>query len=227
MPGMQARTQLRKYGRWGIPLAALLLTGGVLLWRGGTSAPEEAGGAVASLGPGARDRGASPTPAQAPSRARPPEPTPGAAAAPGTGEVDRELWTRRLERSQQVLDRYRESTRYPPDSRPASEHPDQLHPGRPIERERPLNPEDRSGEGAQLRVSQDRVFLAGAEAVRLTVGCMTSSGAPLPCQVVSAAASAIAETPEAAALPSSPVAFSGDGRPGNDLTATFQPPAGL
>lgn len=146
----------------------------------------------------------------------------------------------RLVQAQELLNNYRQSTRYPPESRPAHEHDDQLYPGQELERRLPLEPEV-AEEGVVLRVSQDRLFLVGDERAVLSVRCETGRGEPVPCKVVGATASAPSAPPaldaqsEQAPKPvppphvppqNVPVPFTpdpGDTRAGNAYVASFQP----
>jgi hypothetical protein len=43
-------------------------------------------------------------------------------------DAQRELWRQRLQRAKRTLDSYRQATRYPHESRPIAEHPDQVRP---------------------------------------------------------------------------------------------------
>jgi hypothetical protein len=94
------------------------------------------------------------------------------------------LWTQRLERSRQVRDSYRQATRYPPESRPLSEHPDQRHPFHPIEEDMPLRlPGAGVKDGLRLRTRQDRVFLHGKEAAVVSITAVDNNGQVLPLTV--------------------------------------------
>ncbi|WP_253910470.1 choice-of-anchor X domain-containing protein, partial [Pyxidicoccus fallax] len=126
---------------------------------------------------------------------------PAGVASPGTGtvltapgpartpqeqerEARRKLWEQRLERAKRTLDTYLAATRYPPESRPGREQPDQMDLAEP-ERTRPLS---RETPDVQLRLKQDRVFVVGDEAVHFFVSCEDAQRAPRPCEVVSASA---------------------------------------
>ncbi len=96
----------------------------------------------------------------------------------------RALWTQRLERSTQVRDSYRLATRYPPESRPLREHPDQRRPYQPIVEELPLRlPGSGVKEGIRLRTRQDRVFLNGTESAVVSVTAVDGNGQVLPLTV--------------------------------------------
>lgn len=221
-------------GRWLLLLVPLVLgVGGVLLSVG-----------LIRPGPGLADSSApgpeSPSPgdarAEPPSRgpSRPPpgvlEPQPGhAALSPEEAEREarRQLWEKRLERARFTLDSYRKSTRYPHESRPIEEHPDQVYPYSP-ERKQPLGKEQRD---VSLRLKQEKLYVVGDEVVRFFVGCENaSSGQPLPCEVHSAVAR---EAPHMAqggqAAAAVPLDFNDEGRNGDEVagdgtwTGSFQP----
>lgn len=149
------------------------------------------------------------------------------ARSPEEAERDarRQLWEQRLARAKQMLESYMKATRYPPESRPASEHPDQMEMAEP-ERTRPLN---KDGSDIQLRLKQDRVFVVGDEVVHFFVGCEDARRMPRPCQVVSASAHEAEHMPGAGGMPAVPLHFSDDGAAGDALsgdgtfTGRFQP----
>ncbi|RKH41619.1 hypothetical protein D7V93_38550 [Corallococcus llansteffanensis] len=145
-------------------------------------------------------------------------------------EARRELWQKRLERARRSLESYVAATRYPPESRPSREHPDQMELAEP-ERTRPLSAkaaEDGTSD-VQLRLKQDKVFVVGDEAVLLTVACEDSRREPRPCSVVSAVAHEAAHMPGAGGVAGVPLAFGDEGRDGDAvagdgmLTGRFQP----
>src|SRR5215218_1156437 len=230
------RTSSTPSRRGALALGSLLLAGLLLgLWGlSDTEASSSSSGAPG--GDGAAAAGAA-SPAPAPSRA-PPRAPPGRAAdllAPPAGfpgpladeaasdspEARRELWQRRLARARHTLESYREATRYPPQSRPMREQPDQVHPAAP-EREVPVRSATGEETELQLRLRQSRVFVAGEESVDFSVACEDRRGTPQRCEVLSAQAS----EPDylaggGGALTPVPVAFTdaGDGV----LTARFQP----
>ncbi|HSP78717.1 MAG TPA: hypothetical protein VLQ93_09325 [Myxococcaceae bacterium] len=219
-------------GRWLLLLVPLVLgLGGLLLsW------------VWVDTGPG-RAQAASPAPVStvsvpAPSRglplsaARSPAPSPPssteAAVEPAEAEreAQRKLWEARLERARFTLDSYVQSTRYPYESRPISEHPDQVHPAAP-ERAQALS---REHPEISLRLKQEKVFVAGEEVVRFFVGCENArSGQALPCEVHSGVAHEAPHLEAATQLTSVPLDFNDAGRNGDELsgdgtwTASFQP----
>lgn len=217
---------------WLVPLV-LVLAGvgwwGLGLGESGTDEAAEAPsapGAVPSVGPGsARASPAGAAASEAPSKGVAP------AAAPLSSEeqereAQRVLWQKRLERAKFSLDTYVQGTRYPPESRHIREHPDQEQLAAP-ERTRPLR---KDSPDVQLRLKQDKVFLAGDEVVTFSVGCEGQVQQPLPCQVLNARAHEAehmlgGQEP----LAGVPLAFVDDGTSGDTLagdgvlTASFQP----
>lgn len=221
--------------RWRWPVLSLLgaLLGAGLI--GPRSGPGRARPATAALG--AR-RSAAGTPSQDPAAAADaPGRVPAARARPG-GEPTaspslgaRALGQERLRRAEDRLAAYRRWARYPPDSRPASEHPDRLQPAAPLIRVLPLSPQARRGPGPEVRLQlvQERVTLVGSESARLSVRCADAQGALLPCQVLTASAQPRGATGPAPPRPPVTVRFGDDGRSGDEaagdgtLSAMLQP----
>lgn len=158
------------------------------------------------LRPPAAPEGAAATPAPVPglaSRQAPP-PGPGAAASasdlpvaaanpgPPLTEAERGLrraqWQERLARARDALAAYEQAARYPHESRPISEHPDQVRPFDPVEEEHPLRmPGGGSiAAGVRLKTTQERTFLSGNEASRVTLTLLDAQGRALPLQVTRA-----------------------------------------
>jgi hypothetical protein len=130
--------------------------------------------------------------------------------------AERALWSQRLERAQRALDTYRHATRYPHDSRPLREHPDQVYPNQPIAEERPLRePGGPVIEGLTLRTTQERVFAQGDESVLFTVAAVDGEGRALPLTVPRAIVREGAPRPGTAPMPIVPVQFTDDGRQGD------------
>ena len=132
----------------------------------------------------------------------------------------------RLEHVRFTLDSYRQSTRYPHESRPIEEQPDQVYPSSP-ERKQPLGKD--KGD-ISLRLKQEKVFVVGEEVVRFYVGCENAhTGQPLPCEVHSAFAHEAPHLAEAGQLSSVPLVFNDGGREGDEVagdgtwTTAFQP----
>ena len=147
-----------------------------------------------------------------------PAPAPAAESDDDERVAQRRLWERRLERARSTLEAYVAATRYPPESRPISEHPDQVLPTAP-EREVPL---DASGEGeVRLILRQEKVFVVGQESVHFFVRCEDQASQPLPCEVLSAVAHEAPHRAAASALSTVPLTFADDGT--GTLVARFQP----
>jgi hypothetical protein len=141
-------------------------------------------------------------------------------------EARRALWEKRLNRAKFTLDTYVAGTRYPPSSRPIREHPDQEQLAAP-ERTRGIN---RDNEQVQLKLKQDKVFVAGDEVVLFSVGCENTAHMPLPCQVTGGLAhEAEHMLGEGVPVNGVPLAFVDDGSGADALagdrtfTARFQP----
>jgi len=189
--------------------------------------PARAGGAQAAgeRGPTGARR------AEAPGRAPGGLPGPGRAPRDDEGEAagpegdPRSLWEKRLDRAQRTLDSYLESTRYPPGSRPAREHPDQLRPNHVDAATVPLARPDEKLTDARVTLRQDRFFVVGDQQITFTILCEDSDG-PAPCEVTSAIAG-VPPSERARGVPGPadvPVSFTSAGQEGVH-TATFQPAA--
>jgi hypothetical protein len=163
---------------------ALLATAAVavagLAWWLWPGAPEAATAAQpAALGAQALFPTGMPAPVAAAS-----ESIPGAPLSPAglaQREQERQQVQLRLEQAKAALAAYELHARYPHASRPASEHADQLRPFDPITEEHPLRtPGGTAMQGVKLVTSQDRVFLSGPEATRISVSLQDRDGRPLP-----------------------------------------------
>ena len=105
------------------------------------------------------------------------------------------LWQARYERAESLYASYRDATRYPHDSRPISEHPDQVRPFTPVTEELKLmNEKGEPIKGVRLRTSQERVFMSGGETVRFTIQAVDESNLPLPLTIRNASARSIADS---------------------------------
>ena len=171
----------------GWPLPAALLLGALAAWW--LASPSESASA---------DAPARPAPANTPRAATPPliASVPASAAA-GTRSglplsplneaersAQRTLWLGRLERAQEALSNYERAARYPHESRPIDEHPDQVRPFAPIAEERSLRvPHGTASANVKLLTTQERIFLSGAESSRITVTLQDSEGRTLPLRV--------------------------------------------
>lgn len=96
-------------------------------------------------------------------------------------QAQRQLWQQRLERAQQSLDHYKQATRYPPESRPITEHPDQRLPFAPVVSESAMRTPDGKGvDGVRIVSTQDRIFMSGNETVNFSIAALDQSGNTLP-----------------------------------------------
>ncbi|WP_236068175.1 choice-of-anchor X domain-containing protein [Citreicoccus inhibens] len=217
-----------------LPLALAIL-GAVVWWSRGVGAVAESESSPpVDAAPFAQDEHPSPG---APTRGGPPSSKGPVAsvAAMSPEEQEREerraLWETRLERAQRTLESYVVATRYPPDSRPSREHPDQMELPEP-ERTRRLVSRTGSGDSAsdvQMRLKQDKVFVVGEESVLFSVACEDERHTPRPCEVVSAVAHEAEHVPGAGGVKGVPLAFADDGAEGDAragdgiITGRFQP----
>lgn len=128
------------------------------------------------------------------------------------------LWRGRYERAEQIYASYRDATRYPYESRPIAEHPDQVRPFAPISEELKLR--GANGEpvkGIRLRTSQERVFLSGTESVKFTIAAVDDNGQSLPLVIRSASVQSVPDTRTPVKLIQASVAFSDDGSGADDV----------
>lgn len=129
------------------------------------------------------------------------------------------MWQGRYERAEQVYQAYRDATRYPHESRPLAEHPDQVRPFAPVAEEVSMRkPNGEPVRGVRLRTTQERVFLSGAESVRFTVEAVSEEGRALPLSVNRAAAQSVPDTRTPVPLISTGLSFTDNGA-GADLQA--------
>jgi hypothetical protein len=175
-----------------------------------------------------------------------PPPPPAASAASGprrgaplsaAGLAERKaqlaLWRQRLDRAQQTLASYKLATRYPYESRPASEHSDQWLAHPLIDSDAPLRmPGGSAAPGVHIHKTQQSVFVSGSDSALLTVTAVDDNGTPLPLRILSSVARAPQDAPGAARPP--PVAVQqdfvddgtrGDARAGDGTFTTRLQPA--
>jgi hypothetical protein len=203
--------------RWGWGLAAAAVAGvGWMGWlatdasSADSTVPVTAAGAATPSALSARTGGTASAPTAG---------APFSAAGLLARQEQRVLWQERLERSKSVLEAYRQSTRYPHGSQPASEHADQMHPNETIRSELALlKPDGKAAAGVRLVTSQQRVFVQGNESVRFTVSVRDSTDQALPLRILRAAARELPAPNTAANYPEAPLVFNDDGTAG-DLAA--------
>lgn len=196
---------MRKPGSWQsrVVAAAAVLAAGIGGWHwllsdAAEPAPAAAAPAAAAPAPASQVAGSAPGPYSA------------------AGLVAREqqlrLWSQRQERAEQVYRAYYEATRYPPTARPIAEHPDQVQPFAPVQEDLPMRDADgRPVPGLRLRSTQDRVFVASSESVRMTLQAFDGSGTVVPLQVRSAAAQTLPDGKALVQLVRADVPFTDDG----------------
>ena len=98
----------------------------------------------------------------------------------------RMIWSERYDVATEQLNHYKDLTRYPHHSRPASDAADQIYPFATVESKAPMrNSSNQVVEGVNVVITQDRIFLNDAESVLITLKATQKSGEPLPVTVVS------------------------------------------
>ncbi|MEI7892593.1 MAG: hypothetical protein WCI05_05855 [Myxococcales bacterium] len=138
---------------------------------------------------------------------------------PGGGQpvVPRTTWEKRLAMAQRTLDAYRESTKYPPLSRPMSDKPDLVRPHAVSPSTLPLWNADGGVSMSKVTVTQDRYFVAGSESVLFNLRCEDKEGKPQACDVGVAVARPTVSV-DAGVEPRAELTFTDDGR-GADTAA--------
>jgi hypothetical protein len=127
-----------------------------------------------------------------------------------------ELWQERYARATQVYNSYRDATRYPPESRPLMEHPDQVRPFEPVSEV--IAARDASGKpikGLSLRTTQDRVFMGGNESVVFTIAALNDRNEPIAMLISDAAAQSIPDTAAPITPIQTSIAFNDNGTGGD------------
>ncbi len=118
----------------------------------------------------------------------------------------------RFERAAQVFNTYRDATRYPHESRPIADSPDQVRPFDPVVEEKTMrNERGEPVKGITLKTGQDRVFLSGQDTVKFTVQATDSSGKVLPLLITRGAAQSIPDGKQLAQQRSVALEFSDAG----------------
>jgi hypothetical protein len=171
--------------RWRIA-APLLAAGAAAVWWFAMPAAPGPPGGVPGPAPTADARPEPPAP-EAP-QAAPSGPRRGAPLSAQALAERREQLARahaRLDRAKQTLASYRLSTRYPYDSRPASEHGDQWVAHPLLASDTPLRmPGGSSTPGVHIHTTQQAVFASGSDAVTLTVAALDDDGNALPLRIL-------------------------------------------
>ena len=192
--------------RRGVWLAGAVLAGLVAwwVWPRGAAVPE----AQAAAG----NAGHLALPAAAASAgASRPQGSPFTDAALRERLVQRELLLQRLERAKLALATYREQTRYPHESRPIDQHPDQVRPFEAIRESLPLRFPGSKGAvpGVRILTTQDRVFMSGDEVVKVSVTAQDETGKTLPLLITRAVAFDLPDPRQAVGRPQLTLNFTG------------------
>lgn len=117
--------------------------------------------------------------------------------------------------AEELLCNYHEASKYPFTSRPIHEHPDQVHPNRPVAERRTMRrPDGTLVRGVRLHTTQSRVFMAAGESVIFTVAATDDDGAPLALAVEHAAARGLSP-PDDRVAPQATLTLSDDGHHGD------------
>jgi hypothetical protein len=148
--------------------------------------------------------------APAPRDVAPPASAPRRAPFSAAGLDDRQarlaLWQQRLDRAKQTLAMYQAATRYPFDSRPATEHGDQWLTHQVVTTDAPLRmPGTGVVPNMHVHTTQQKIFATGADTVLLTVTATDDNGAVLPLRVLSSTAHSPQDTGGGKAAPLAPV----------------------
>ena len=122
---------------------------------------------------------------------------------------------RQLALAEHTYNSYKAGTKYPQESRPISEHPDQIYPNHPIEDEHGLHKKDGSvDDGIKIKTTQSRVFVGTKENVTFTVTATDKNGTRLPVFVNTAIARGLVTNNQRATAQVT-VSFSDDGQHGD------------
>lgn len=209
----------------GLGLAAL--AAGLLAWWAWPGAAP--GDAQASVAPASLAAPAAPNPMATASNT---DLAPLSAEGLRQRAAERAQWQTRLAQAREALAAYEAHARYPHQSRPASEHPDQLHPFQPIAEEHPLRtPGGTAMDGVKLLTTQERVFASAGETNRVTVSLQNAQGQALPLRFTRAVIKEVTEPGKTAQTADRPLPPQDDGQGGDDLardgvhTAVMNPAA--
>lgn len=117
-----------------------------------------------------------------------PVPEPGLAIPSERAERRRQL-VEHVQLTDHTYCSYLEGSRYPMDSRPAAQNPDQLHPNQPVAEMHPMRSEGGGTHGSVfLQTSQSRVYLAAGEAAAFSLRAVDAQGATVPLVITRALA---------------------------------------
>ncbi|WP_338848598.1 hypothetical protein V8J88_06760 [Massilia sp. W12] len=152
-----------------------------------------------------------------------PQPLP-AGVAPDSHAARVILAKQQLALAEHTYQSYREGTRYPQNSRPIEEHPDQIWPNRPVEDSHAMRQKDgKTHPTITLKTTQNRIFVGAGEHLLLSMQAQGKDGKRLPLFVTRAQAQALPNSGSpagrgSAALPSASLQFADNGMQG-DLQA--------
>lgn len=126
---------------------------------------------------------------------------------------------KQLELAEHTYNSYKASTKYPMESRPIAEHPDQVYPNRPVEDAHALRKANgQVDSNIKVQTTQSRVFVGAKENLILTVSARDKAGTRMPLFVTRAIARGIAN-PGQRQAPSVTMHFSDDGNLGDTNAA--------
>lgn len=114
-----------------------------------------------------------------------------------------------------TLCNYREATKYPTQSRPIAEHPDQIYPNQPVAESHAMR--DKTGKvnkEIQIQTTQTRVYVGAQEAVTFTIAARDHEGTPVDLFVTRAVAQGLTFKDQRAA-PQTLIALADTGRDGD------------
>jgi hypothetical protein len=119
-----------------------------------------------------------------------------------------------VELTEQTYCSYRNGTKYPQESRPISENPDQVYPNHPVEDAHAMRTDGKADPDVQIKTSQSHVYVASGESVVFTVRAVNKDDKTLPLIVTRAIASGV--TPRGARTgPQITMTFADDGTNGD------------
>lgn len=125
------------------------------------------------------------------------------ASMPQSAAVQRQQLVQQVVQADQALCQYQSGTRYPPGSRPVSQHPDQIYPNQPVAESHAMRkPDGTADKTVQIATTQSHVYLAAGEKAVFTVRASDAQGQPLTLQIDKAVAKGLsfAGQKESAAL---------------------------
>ncbi|MEW6759748.1 MAG: hypothetical protein AB1437_02900 [Pseudomonadota bacterium] len=108
---------------------------------------------------------------------------------PSDRQERRRLLVEQVQLTDHTYCSYLEGSRYPMESRPVAQNPDQVHPNQPVVEANPMRMEGGATNGAVLlQTSQSHVYLAAGEAAAFSLRAVDSKGQTLPIVITRAVA---------------------------------------